>query len=217
MPSFSYTSGDISHLTSSGSASMADIQGPFTDVRTALNGQLDEVNVPNLSAAFTTWKSIGWAGSSVNNTFAAGTYLIHPTSDVSSTVVGVAVAGTAGLAFYLDPSDYLANSRTTKYRIRWVCITNGTAPAANFTPGLYPVATFGAPAATSPTIATLGTVVSGSTVVFTAPALGTQTVTLSTEFNAPAAGHFAFGVVTSATPAANSQTMLLAQLQMRQV
>src|SRR3954468_2540224 len=64
MPSFSYTSGNPSNLFGGGPLSMTDIQGPFTDLRTALNGGLDETNVPNLAAAFTTYKTIatGFAG-----------------------------------------------------------------------------------------------------------------------------------------------------------
>jgi len=58
MPAFAYTNGNIANLTAGDPASMTDIQGPFTDLETALNGQLDEINVPNLSAAFTTYKRI---------------------------------------------------------------------------------------------------------------------------------------------------------------
>lgn len=38
--SFQYTSGDPSHLTGGANASMADIQGPFTDLRTFLNARI---------------------------------------------------------------------------------------------------------------------------------------------------------------------------------
>jgi hypothetical protein len=38
--SFQYTSGDPSHLTGGASASMADIQGPFTDLKTFLNARI---------------------------------------------------------------------------------------------------------------------------------------------------------------------------------
>lgn len=38
--SFQYTSGDPTHLTGGANASMADIQGPFTDLRTFLNARI---------------------------------------------------------------------------------------------------------------------------------------------------------------------------------
>jgi hypothetical protein len=47
--SFQYTSGDPSHLTGGANASMADIQGPFTDLKTFLNNRI--AAVPTLVAA----------------------------------------------------------------------------------------------------------------------------------------------------------------------
>jgi hypothetical protein len=38
--SFQYTSGDPTHLTGGGGASMADVQGPFTDLKTFLNARI---------------------------------------------------------------------------------------------------------------------------------------------------------------------------------
>lgn len=38
--SFQYTSGDPSHLTGGANASMSDIQGPFTDLKTFLNNRI---------------------------------------------------------------------------------------------------------------------------------------------------------------------------------
>lgn len=47
MTVFNYTSGDPNNLTASSSASMADIQGPFVDLKTFLNGRtLNEDNLP---------------------------------------------------------------------------------------------------------------------------------------------------------------------------
>lgn len=47
--SFQYTSGDPSHLTGGANASMADIQGPFTDLRTFLNARI--AAIPTLVSA----------------------------------------------------------------------------------------------------------------------------------------------------------------------
>jgi hypothetical protein len=168
VPAFNYTGGDISHLTPGGAASMTDLQGPLTDVRTAINGNLDEINVPNLSAAFTTWKTIQWGSGTPTSGIVTvgGTYGLYPAAGSAS------AAWTTGLApysFYLNPADYLANARTTKLRLRAQCVVNGAAPGTNIVPGLYPVSSFGGASGASPTIAGVGTVITGSTVIFTTP------------------------------------------------
>lgn len=45
MPAFSYTSGNPSNLAAGNNASMSDIQGPFTDLRTFINGGLGTSNL----------------------------------------------------------------------------------------------------------------------------------------------------------------------------
>lgn len=45
MTTFAYSSGDPSHLTASQNASMADIQGPFVDLRTFVNGNISDINL----------------------------------------------------------------------------------------------------------------------------------------------------------------------------
>lgn len=48
MTNFAYTTGNPNNLTAGASASMNDIQGPFTDLRTFLNGaNLSDVNLQN--------------------------------------------------------------------------------------------------------------------------------------------------------------------------
>jgi hypothetical protein len=216
VPAFNYTGGDISHLTPGGAASMTDLQGPLTDVRTAINGNLDEINVPNLSAAFTTWKTIQWGSGTPTSGIVTvgGTYGLYPAAGSAS------AAWTTGLApysFYLNPADYLANARTTKLRLRAQCVVNGAAPGTNIVPGLYPVSSFGGASGASPTIAGVGTVITGSTVIFTTPAASSNTVSTSTEFNAPAAAAYVFMAAIGGGFAAGSQVSLMLQLQMRQV
>jgi hypothetical protein len=215
MPSFSYTSGDISHLTSSGPASMADIQGPFTDVRTALNGQLDEVNVPNLAAAFTTYKHLQRAFAFLAAPTTAVNLLTVTSTGTSNVLPGA--ASTAGYLIDLDPTDFNANVRTTKLRIRVSLVTNAVAPAQNFTVGLYPIATYGGVSSAEPVIATIGTVVAGSTVPFTTPGAGARTVQTGADFNFPAAGAYVLGVLPGGATAGGSVQHVIASLQMRQV
>lgn len=215
-PTFNYVSGDISHLTGSGPALMPDLQGPFTDLRAALNGNLDETNVPNLTAAFTTYKPY-LRGSAVIAA-AAGTYLLQVSHSVNSNVVaGAATALVTQHLIWLDPTDHNANTRTTKLRIRAVCIPNAVAPGPNFTVGLYPVATFGGASSADATVATLGAVVAGSAAVVNAPPAATASKTDGPDFNMPAAGAYVLAVLTSAGTAAGSITDVMAFLQFRQV
>lgn len=125
----------------------------------------------------------------------------------------------AGSAFYIQPADFAAGTRTTKLRIRADCIVNATAPAVDFTVGLYPVATWGGAAGSNPTIATIGAVIAGSTVAYSAPAAaGPVTPPLTSgDFTAPAAGWYVLAVAVSGSQAANSQVYLHAELQVRQV
>lgn len=219
MPAFSYTSGDISHLTAGGAANMTDLQGPFTDVRTALNGNLDEVNVPNLSAAFTTWKTIAWGGATIPTQGAGATLLISGGTGAEAIHSAQAVTGNGGAAwvFYLDPGDWLANARTTKLRLRAQYLGNSVAPGTNFAPALYPVTAVGGPSGSSPSITTTGALVTGSNLTFTAPAGSAMLNAASTEFNAPSAAFYCFAVVVGGVMAAGSQCIIGVQLQMRQV
>jgi hypothetical protein len=216
VPAFNYTGGDISHLTPGGAASMTDLQGPFTDVRTALNGGLDEVNVPNLSAAFTTWRTIIWGGAAIP-TQGAGATLMMPYGTGFGNAAATSAPGGAAYTFYLNPADWLANARTTKLRVRGEFKTNAVAPATSFTGGLYPVVSFGGTSGTSVQIASMGAVVTGSTVSFTTPAANSGLQTLSTEFNAPAAGFYVFAFVVGGGMAAGSLPHINMHLQMRQV
>jgi len=218
MPAFAYTSGDISHLTGGGPANMADLQGPFTDLRTAINGNLDETNVPNLTAAFTHYKEIE-RGGALAVSLTAATFILFSGAALSGTNGAVAIgsANSAVMGFVFDPSDWLTNSRTTKLRLRVQCVTNAVAPGVTFTVGLYPISAYGGASGAAPTITTLGTVVSGSTVAFASPGATTNTVSNSGDFNAPAFGAYAMGVACSGTQAVNSQVLLSVQMQMRQV
>lgn len=219
MPAFSYTSGNIANLVAGGSASMADIQGPFTDVRTALNGGLDEVNVPNLTAAFTTYKEIAraYAGQTVSS--ANGVWAMTAAGNIGGTDIAFNTANSAPwfCMLYLDPTDYNANTRNTKLRVRNVLIPSG-APAVTFTVGLYPIATYtAAGGGVHPRVATLGTVVTGSTASIASPSSGVVTKVDSSDFNFPAAGAYVMAVQQSGQPAAGTVTDIIASLQMRQV
>jgi hypothetical protein len=219
---FNYTTGNPNNLVGGGAASMVDVQGPFVDLKAFINGGvLDEANVPNLSAAFTTYKTIAWGGSTTPGTSFAIASFIMPGGPSATAATGIALPGganTGSWAFYLDPTEWAANTRTTKLRTRWGCITNAVAPGISFTCGLFPVATFGGASGANPMIASIGAVLTGSTVTFTTPSASNGGATqASTDFNAPAAGWYCFGVGASGVGAANSTITLTVTLMMRQV
>ena len=190
--------------------SAAELQSNFDAIQGALNGGLDEVNVPNLAAAFTTWKDIVRVSGALAAGAGTATYVVNN----GTYQVGAANSGFA--AYYLDPSDYTANSRTTRYRIRWACLVNAVNTAATLTCGLSPVTAFGGASGALPTIGSVGAAVTGSTVAFTSPLASTNTVVLSSEFNAPSAGMYVFTVALSPGLAAGSSATIFAGLEMRQ-
>lgn len=217
MPAFNYTTGNPNNLAAGINAAMADIQGSFTDVKTALNGGLDETNVPNLSAAFTSYERIARASGSISG--AAATYAMQQGAyTVANVIVGTAGAHVSDNLLYLDPAIYAANSRVTKLNLRYAVVTNAIAPAITFTAGLYPIATYAAAGGAQPTINTVGTVISGSTVAVASPP-GSSVLTSSSsgDFNFPAAGAYVLCVITSGTVAANAVVDNVLQLEMRRV
>lgn len=220
MTVFNFATGNPANLIAGGGASMTDVQGPLNDVKAFLNsGTLDETNVANLAAAFTSYKTVLWGGATPGNTVTgAGPWLVPggPTSNAQLQPAAVGAANTAPFAFYLDPTDWLANARTTKLRIRWVLTTNAVAPGVTLTPGLYPVTAFGGVSGAAPIIGSVGTVVSGSTTTFTTP-LAATTTPATAEFTAPAAGYYVFAFASSGAMAAGAWSFLSAQLQARQV
>src|SRR5690242_17851287 len=75
---------------------------------------LTEVDVPNLTAAFTSYKRIS-RGATQITTPAAGTYLLSVTNvGAVNVVVNTANASVNAHTQYLDTALYTANTRTTK-------------------------------------------------------------------------------------------------------
>lgn len=142
---------------------------------------------------------------------AANTYGLNP----GGAVAPAAIANFMQFAVHLDPADFAIEGRTTKYRIRASCLANATASTVNFTVGLYPVsAVAGAAAAVTGTV---GAVVTGSTVAFTAPAANSLSAGNSGDLTPPAAGWYLLGVVVSGAMAASSAVAISAGLQVRNV
>jgi hypothetical protein len=196
----------------------ADFDALYNALNPAASG-LDKTNMnvafakDNVEPAFSGYKtlmpelsySVGNGTFSVAGTFFfanGGGFFATPTSKI--------------FLRYLDPADYAAGSRTTKYRLRAAIGTNAVAPAANFVFGLYPL-TFVPGASGSAGTFTVGAVTAGSTVTFNAPGANSSPTPSVAEFTAPAAGRYAIGIAVSAAVAVNSQVDLLASLDVRQV
>lgn len=218
MPAFSYTSANINNLAAGVNASMGDIQGGFVDLRTFINGGLDETNVPNLTAAFTKYTRLQRVSGGLGVS-AAGTYLLQTDSwSQNSVAAGSTVGFARSHVIYLDPALYAANSRTTKLNLRYVVSTNAVAPSPTYTAGLYPVNAITATSGGDPFVSTLGTVITGSTAVVTAPAASTVAATATSgDFNFPAAGAYVVAVVLAGSTAAGALTSHIVNIDMRQV
>jgi len=161
------------------------------------------------TSPFSTYKDLyRMSGTNIS----AATELLNTTNLASAVPVGATT-----YLIYLDPADYAAGARTVKMRLRAILLTDATAPGISYTYGLYPVASWGGASGATPTIASLGTVVSGSAVTFSSPGTSAQLQSVSADFAMPAAGFYAIGVAPSGTAAANALTSHIAHLQMRQV
>ena len=213
MTSFSYSSGDPDNLTGGGGADMSDISGPFADIETFLNGNIDTTNLATSAKPVTLlgqYRTVSEAQSFVTAGATSAAYMFRWGSGVQPSASSAATAA----AMYFDPSDFAVSGLTTKMRVRGVVTTNGTAPAITFTFGLYPVAASGG---ASSIIHTLGTVVSGSTAAVATPAINSVTAAVSSDFNVPSAGGYALGIALSGTTAASSACFVMARLEVHHV
>lgn len=169
-----------------------------------------------INAGFNIYKVIRERGASDLQSAAppAGTYVLGSGDDSTAS----AAPFPASQAFYLDPADYAVTGRSSMLRVRGFVVVNATAPATNWTFGLYGVATWGGAAGAVPTIATLSAVTAGSTAAINAPGATAPTTAASADFAFPAAaGYYVLAVVNSGAAAANSRLAAKAVLQLRQV
>jgi len=220
--SFAYTSGNPNNLVANQNASMADIQGPLTDLRAFLNGgTMDETNVPNLSAAFTTYKRLNRAANVISSAAGAGTiYFMQAGGNAiaDGTASGGANAvSAADVVIDLDPTEFNANARTTKLNLRVTAIPNAVAPGVTFTTSLWPISTYAGASGSVPLIASVGTLTAGSSVAIASPAATTRVTQVSGDFNCPAAGAYVLGTTFTGAVAAGSRVTFVATLSMRQV
>lgn len=158
-----------------------------------------------IDGAWDEWETLLDAASQLAASSAAGTYQFSV--DGGSLTTSLALTGKQRV-IPLDPANYAVTGKTAQLRIVGHVQTNSTAPGVNFTFGLYPISSIAA------LTATLGAVVSGSTIAINAPAANTQTAAYGPAFNMPAAGSYLLAVVTSAANSAFAHNVR-AHLQLR--
>lgn len=125
--------------------------------------------------------------------------------------------GTRGpLFFRLVANDYLVEGKTAKLRLRAQLAINGTALGATCTAGLYPLSSVGG--AANVLHATVGSVVSGSTIAFATPSADTISQNATSDFTLPSDGQYVLGFAISGGPtAANNAMSLNLQLQVHNI
>jgi hypothetical protein len=116
------------------------------------------------------WRTVSETDVLLNASFVALTTGVYwcPRQENSGIQLSGAGATSSAEGLWVPPvaGDVAVAGKTTRLRLRVGYVTNATAPGVAITWGLYPVTTGGA----TPNIAyTLGTVISGSTAVATAP------------------------------------------------
>jgi hypothetical protein len=112
-------------------------------------------------------------------------------------------------SFFLEPKDYIG----TKLRMRIAACVNDTAPAMNYTIGMYQVLSV-AGAAAVVSMVTTTTAIPGSTLVLTAPAANSMTHSETNLFNWPGiSGWYVFRIANTVTPTANAAVQINIQLE----
>ena len=185
-----------------------DVKTSLETLRDGLNAVL---NSDNTVMGMQTYRNIFQATTFAKTDLVAGTYpLINGNPKTSGSNFDAANVP----ILYFDDADYLITGKTLKLRTRAQVACNATKATMKFTFGLYPITVAGG---IDEITMTLGAVIGSSTVEINEPAASTVSQGASAEFNAPTDGAYVLGVVTSATLTNNSDTLLSAQLQVKNV
>lgn len=195
-----------------GTNEWADVEDNDQALAAAINGNIEDANLA--SPPHGLYKTIFTVDGGLGLDAVAGTYLFQTgaAGAMSASPFTSSPITAYNPLFYFDDADYTVANKTLKLRLRAQVAANATAPAINFTFGLYPITVAGGADAMT---YTAGTVVPGSTAALTTPSASTITQGNSGDFAFPVDGAYAFAVVTSGTIANNSAVSCHAQLQYR--
>lgn len=159
------------------------------------------------SGAYTSYKSLKMGAAQITGSTATGTYGMN-----ESMVSVTPLASVPQAAWHFDSADFMATGRSTKLRVKVTLVSStATAPGVSFTVSLYPVT------AVAAGTLTLGAAVTNSGAVVATPALNSLNTASSIDFDPPAAGFYALGVVPSGTTVSGSNVYVRAHLGMRQI
>lgn len=200
---------DVTYHFSDGpgnTASGTQVSQNFTDV-TAM-----------LEAMLATYSPFARAAALQTSSAGAATFLMSLANVPASNITPTTASGVPNLhVIDIDPALYAISGRTTVLRLKLAVVPNAVAPAITFTAGLYPISTYGGASGVEPTVASLGTVVSGSTVAIASPGAAARTVATGADFTMPSAGAYALAVATTGFPAAGSFNDVHVNMSMRRV
>lgn len=124
-----------------------------------------------------------------------------PFANGGTATIGGAAA-VAPMIFHIEAAEHAVSGLTPELRIRTELSTNPTAPGVTFVTGLYPVTSLGGGAGTIGV--NVGTVVPGSTSVYTNPGANSSIKANSADFVLPTDGIFIPGVAVSGAMTANA-------------
>lgn len=194
---------------------MTDISGPFTDLATFINGSIDTTNLATSAKPVTLlgeYRTVAESFLFLSGLASGSTYL--GTNGAVVVSGNTFASSTSPALISLNSSDFSVSGLTTRLRLTVAMGTNASAATINFTWGLYPVTFAGGAAALT---ATVGTVVSGSTVTRSAPAASSAFQDTTSDFAVPTTGIYMIGLTASGTQAANSTVGASVRLQVHHV
>jgi hypothetical protein len=188
------------------------VQTNLEDLRDFLNGaNLTDENFTSSAGMYSAYRTVQTASGFVADTATAGDYYFANDGTVA---IETADHSLAGLFIYIAAADFAITGRTTRLRVRGSAYVNAVAPARTITLGLYPITSVAG--GNDLFQATLGTVVSGSTVAFASPSANSTNVNTSGDFTIPADGHYALGFnIAGGAITANSRVIVNLWLQQR--
>lgn len=221
MTAFSFSTGNPSNLTGGATASMTDISGSLTDLKTFLNG--GSITDTNIQAAGLTdtslasptnavWRTVFSINAVVSALTTTACYFQTTGGSVATGGFGAPV----GLWVPITAGDVAVAGKTTRLRSRVSWATNAGAAGITLTWGLYLVNVLGGTAQNGVNL-TLGSVIAGSTAAVASPSIDTVGSVTGSSFDLSTlvGSQYVPGVVGSGSQGANSSVSFQYELQMR--
>lgn len=160
------------------------------------------------SGAYTSYRSIENVSGQITTLAASAIYVLA--TSFLNTFPSTNASANIGV-FTVNTADLTVAGRSLQYRLSTLLISStATAPAANFTFGVYPVT------AVAAGVLTLGSVVAGSTVANATPGANTIVSNTGTDFTLTT-GTYLVGISTNLTTASGSNIYARAKLQAHNV